>query len=169
MIVKKHISKTLKDLDDRYNIAMSSSSLESSVYYSKLAVLEYCGWIEESFDKIVRRTVKDKLKTAEYRNLLENNIIKRTYGFRYVENFRPMLISSIGLVAMENLESQLVRKGFLDVLKSELCTVKLERDSAAHTWINNTTRTYSAPSVTKARLEKIYPIAREIYSLVVRL
>lgn len=168
MIVKKNISKTLKDLDRRYNDALFSSSAEDSIYFSKLAILEYCGWIEDTLDKIVRRSVKNKLKTPPYTDMLRSTI-KDNSGFQYKQNFRPMLTKVIGLVEMEYIEKELEKTGNLAILISELEAVKKDRDCAAHTWIKNATRTYPAPSTTKSRLENIYPITREIYSIVTRL
>ncbi|RLA52351.1 MAG: hypothetical protein DRR42_07810 [Gammaproteobacteria bacterium] len=71
MIVKTHISKTLSALDKRY----TNSDSEGSIFFAKLAVLEYCGWIEESLDDVVHRAVKGKLKTQEFSDML-NSLIK---------------------------------------------------------------------------------------------
>lgn len=167
MIVKGHILKSIEGLDKRYNQALVSANPQDSIYYSKLAVLEYCGWLEEAFDIIVRRALKGKLKTQSYKQMLEDGIIGNNYGFQYKNNIRPMLIRAIGLSDMEKLEIALDRSGMLPVLVSELESVKNDRNSAAHTWINGVTRTYPAPSITKARLEKVYPIARRLYSMII--
>lgn len=169
MIVKKNISRTLKDLDDRYNVAIRSSNNDEPIYYSKLAILEYCGWLEEAFDNIVKRSVKGKLKTPPFKQMLEVSIIGNNHGFQYKEHFRPMLTRTIGIVAMEKVERFLNRNGSLSILISELEAVKRDRDSAAHTWVQNTTLTYPAPSITKARLERVYPIVRDVYSFVASL
>lgn len=165
MIVKRHILDTLTDLEERYTQA-STSSLEQ-IYYSKLAILEYCGWIEEAFDNIARRCVKNKLKTQPYKQMLEDSVIGGNHGFQYKTNIRPMMIKAIGLREMEKIEVYLKTSGKLEILISELDAVKVDRDNAAHTWVLNTTRTYPAPSVTKSRLNKIYPIAKEIYTYIV--
>lgn len=169
MVVKGHILNAIKSLDKRYNQALGSTNPQDSIYYSKLAVLEYCGWLEESFDSIVRRALKGKLKTQHYKQMLEDGIIGNNYGFQYKDNLRPMLIRAIGLSRMEALEVSLDRSGMLPVLISELESVKKDRNSAAHTWINGATRTYPAPSITKARLEKVYPIAKKLYSMITML
>ena len=169
MLEKKQIVDTLTLLDQRYNDALLASSQQDSIFYSKLAILEYCGWIEDIFDKIVRRSVKGKLRTQDYQKILEKSVVGRNYGFQYEEHFRQMLIKAIGLKQTENIEIHLKRNGYLPILISELAAVKQDRDSAAHTWVKNTTRTYPAPSVTKSRVNKVYPIAKEIYSLVVSL
>ena len=166
MIAKGHILKAIERLDKRYNQALKSVTPQDSIYFSKLAVLEYCGWLEESFDLIVRRSLKGKLKTQSYRQILEDGIIGNNYGFQYKTNLRPMLIRAMGLGKMESLEFFLNQSGMLPVLISELESVKNDRDSAAHTWINGATRTYPAPSITKARLQTIYPITKKLYSMV---
>jgi hypothetical protein len=51
MIIKGYIENTLKELDRLYN---KHTSLKKDIYYSKLAVIELCGWIEETCDAIVR-------------------------------------------------------------------------------------------------------------------
>jgi hypothetical protein len=168
MIVKRYILKTLGSLDSRYNQALRTPTPEDSVYFSKLAILEYCGWIEETFDQIVRRSVKDKLKTIVFQQILETNIIGNTHGFQYKAHFRPMLMRAIGLKDMETIETHLKNTGQFEILISELDSVKEYRNRAAHTWIDGTTRTYPAPSLTKSKFEKVYPIMKNIYSQVIR-
>lgn len=169
MFIKKHILNTLKRLDLRYNQALLTPNPQESVYFSKLAILEYCGWIEESFDLIVRRSVKGQLKTIEFRQMLECSVIGNTCGFQYKKHFRPMLSRAVGLRRMEILEKYLKDKGQLELLVSELESVKTHRDNAAHTWINGATRTYPAPSYIKSSFEIIFPIMKGIYSQVIRL
>ena len=43
MIIKKHIAETLDYLDRKYNASLLSPDPHESIYYSKLAILEYCG------------------------------------------------------------------------------------------------------------------------------
>ena len=52
MIARSYILTNLKTLDRKYNRATST---RDSLFYSKLAILELCGWIEESMDDIVLR------------------------------------------------------------------------------------------------------------------
>lgn len=169
MVIKKHILKTLNNLDVNFNRALRSPSPQDSVFYSKLAILEYCGWVEDSFDLIIRRSVKGKLKTPEFRQMLEVSVIGNTHGFQYKKHFRPMLVRALGLKNAETVEKHLNDAGSLEILISELENVKQHRDSAAHTWIDGATRTYPAPSYTKATFEKIYPIIRAIYTQVTKI
>ena len=164
MIVKKNIQKTLNRLNQLYNQSLLSPNPEEATYYAKLAILEYCGWIEESMDSIVKRSVRGKIKTIVYRQVLENGVIGNTYGFQYVKHFRPMLMKAIGIQKMEQLEEYLINRGELDILKNELISVKTDRDDAAHTWISGVTKSYPSPSIIQHRLRLLYPILRGIYS-----
>ncbi len=169
MVIKKYILKTLEGLDQRYKESLKTPTSEDSVYFSKLAILEYCSWIEEAFDDIVRRSVKGQIKTIEFRQILEHGIIRNTHGFQYKENFRPMLCRAIGLRDMEIIEIYLKRSGQFEIFINELESIKVHRNNAAHTCISGATKTYPAPSIIKANFEKIFPIMKGIYKEVLRL
>jgi len=168
MIVKKHILKTLNRLDVHYNKALTSPVPEDPIFFSKLATLEYCGWIEESFDKIVRRSVKGQLQTTAFKDSLEGSI-KSTYGFQYVRHFKPLLTKAIGLKKMEEVEKHLKHTGQFEALKGALETIKEQRDDAAHTWLGNQTKPYPAPSAIKFQFQTVFPIMKDIYSKVCKL
>lgn len=163
MIVKKHIQNTLIHLDRKYGDSQTSPIQEDSVYFSKLAILEYCGWIEESLDILVRRSMKNRLKTAQFRESLEA-VISGTHGFEYKRHFRTMLSRAIGLRSVEIIELRLRTEGKLEILTSELESMKEFRDNAAHTWIKGTTMNYPAPSLVKASFERLFPILRQLYT-----
>ena len=156
VVVKKHILETIEKLDRLYNGAPSTEA----IYYSKLAIIELCGWIEFSMDEIAQHFANRKIKTTIYRDIF-NGFKNKTYGFDYKTNFRKMLYQTVGLHNMESIEVKLERTGQITLLTSELKNLKTLRDHAAHTYIGATT-TYQAPSVTKAQLLRIYPILKEI-------
>jgi hypothetical protein len=168
MIVKKNILATINDFDNRYNEALLSPNSKDSIYISKLAILEYCGWIEDSLDKIVRRSVSKKIKTLPFKQMLDQRIIGNNYGFLYKENFRPMMLSAIGIVKMESLERKIDSDGHLEILISQLESVKKNRDSAAHTWVNEVLPQYQAPSSLRSKIEIIHPILKNIYSYIIK-
>ena len=58
MIAKSYILKNLKALDKHF---INTNSSKDSLFYSKLALLELCGWIEESIGYIVLRCADRKL------------------------------------------------------------------------------------------------------------
>lgn len=167
MIIKKHIQITLCDLNNKYNIALSTNQSDA-IYFSKLALLEYCGWIEECFDIVVRRASKGKLKTAAFEKLI-TEVIDTNYGFQYKQHLRNMLIKTIGLDKTEKIELNLNKNGDITVFTSELSAIKKDRDSAAHTWVKGATKSYPAPSITLGRLQRVYPIIKKLYSEVCKL
>ncbi len=159
MIVKTHILKTLKDLDRRFNA--SPSNFEAT-YYSKLAIIEGCGWIELTMDYIVKSYFDKKIKTVQFSKIC-NSLVKKNYGFQYEDNFKKMLIPIIGVKQVEKLEVKLNKRGLIDILIAELEALKIHRNDASHTYIRATT-SYPSPSSVKGQIEKIHPILKQIHS-----
>ncbi len=157
MIVKSYIQKNLKALEKLYN---GTTSTAKGLLYSKLAILELCGWIEESMDNIVRmcchRIIKDKKEHKEI-----DQIIKRNSGFEYDLHFRNMLTHVIGRTGVIKLEKEIDPKKF-QVLKATLSTLKTSRDTEAHTHTKGITKRLDAPSVTRANYKKVYDGLMEI-------
>jgi hypothetical protein len=151
MVTKQYIVPGLHALDTAYNQA----SADDAERFAKLAIIELCGWIEESMDALVLRCAKRQLKVPKNLSYCEGEIIGKTYGFDYQRNFRWMLIRLIGLITVERLEKQ-VDQAKHDALKSTLGSLKLKRDAAAHTHIKGTTRTLDAPSVTISSFHRVY-------------
>jgi hypothetical protein len=163
MIGKQQIEQTLQSLDARYRAATST---EEANWFAKLAVIELCGWIEESMDEVIRRCAKRHLKITSNQDLCETEIIARTYGFEYKKHFRAMLIRLLGLVAVEQLEQQ-VDPGIYVRMDGALSFLKPFRNTHAHTHLKMAT-TLDAPSVTKSNLLPVYEGLRE-FERVIRL
>ncbi len=164
MIVKTHILKTLKDLDKRFNA--SPSNFEAT-YYSKLAIIEGCGWIELTMDYIVKSYFDRKIRTPKFTKIC-NSIVKRNYGFHYEDNFKKMLLPIIGVKQVEKLEVKLNKRGLIAILFAELEALKIHRNDASHTYIRATT-SYPSPSTVKGQIERIYPIFKQINAEIRRL
>ncbi len=156
MVIKKHILTTIQQLDKLYNAAPTTEA----TFYSKLAIIELCGWIEHSMDNIADNFANRYLTSIPFKDIF-SNIKKGTYGFEYKKNFRKMLGNTVGLHNMEAIELTLTATGEIAILEATLTTLKTLRDDAAHTFIGATT-TYQAPSVTKSQLLTVYPILRKI-------
>lgn len=156
MVVKRHILTTIQQLDRLYNSAPTTEA----TYYSKLAIIELCGWIEHSMDNIADNFANRYLTTTPFKDIF-TNIKSGTYGFEYKKNFRKMLGNTIGLHNMEAIELTLTATGEIAILEATLSTLKTLRNDAAHTFIGATT-TYQAPSATKAQLLTVYPILKKI-------
>lgn len=158
MITYAYLKTNLERLDKLYN---NTTNQLDAIFYAKLAVLELCGWVEESMDNIVKVAAKKKLKTEEFKKL-HDSMVNKNYGFKYDSHFKPMLINTIGIFQTEKIESYLEKTGKISILKSELSILNKLRNDAAHTFIKGTTKTFDAPSVILSRFNKVYPILVEI-------
>ena len=152
MIAKSFILSNLRALNRSYRRAASPKEAQ---FFSKLAILELCGWIEESMDDVILRCARKHLSEAANRNYCEKEVVKRTYGFDYHHNFRFMLIRLLGLIAVEKIEQR------IDVtvhgnMTAALSTLKQQRDSEAHTHLKGVTRTINAPSLTITQFQPVY-------------
>ena len=159
MIAKSYIKSTLNELDRLYN---DSTSQKKAIYYSKLAVLELCGWIEESLDDILLRHGNRNLIKPENKLFCKDKIIKGNYGFQYNDNIRPMLLKLLGLINLEKTEIELEKTAQITLLKTNLGNLKLVRNEAAHTYLKGVTRTYNAPSRTIADFNRIYNLLKNL-------
>lgn len=153
MVVKKYIEENLKHLDQAYR---KETDNKKATYYSKLAILELCGWIEISMDGLVLSHCSKKVKQQDNIKLVEANV-RRTYGFDYDQHFRKMLIQLVGVATCETIETK-VDVAKKTKLEAQLALLKTMRDRLAHTYIKGTPQANSvdAPSVTRSRLVDIY-------------
>lgn len=158
MIAKTCIRNNLTQINKLYQ---KSTGKKQPLFYSKLAILELCGWIEESMDEIVRRCANRHLKNSENKNYVGTDIIKRTTSFTYDAHFRNMLLRMVGIINVERLENKLNKTKF-DLMKSTINTLKTYRDEEAHTHLKDDTKRLDAPSVTLNRLQLIYDGLKDI-------
>ena len=157
MVKKSEISRDLHKLNRLYLSALLSPDPYLPMYYSKLAVLELCGWIEDCMDDIIGRYVKrKKLRLISNTNYVKDSIIDRTHGFNYEGNFKRMLISTIGIVLTDKLELK-INSPVLTRLKSNLEYLKGIRDPHAHSYLGSVMilPTIAAPSVMLKRLDEV--------------
>lgn len=152
MIARSYIFNTLNSIDSKFH---RSNSNKDSLLFSKLAILELCGWIEESMDDIVMRCAHRHLHNQSNKQFVEKQIVKRTHSFEYQAHFKGMLIRLIGLINFERIERTVDQRKRSD-LETTLSSLKSIRDSQAHTHIRGVTTTINAPSVTLAHFEKVY-------------
>lgn len=151
MIARSYILSNLKALDCKYRKTTSPKEL---LFYSKLAILELCGWIEESMDDIVLRCAMRHLKINSNKEFVRKKIVKRNYGFDYDDHFRRMLCQLIGIINVERLEKN-VDQAKKARLKAVLSTLKIARNAEAHTHIKGVTRHINAPSVTLSQFPAV--------------
>ena len=142
MIDYVSIQNTLNRLDAEY---CSTTDVQLPILYSKLAVLELCGWIETNIDNILFEYVNSHIIDIDCKNGIET-IINRNYGFHYANNLFPLFCSVLGINNLENILDKLSSTDFQN-LKSITGTYTQERNKAAHTDTPiGTTRTYRSPS-----------------------
>jgi hypothetical protein len=138
-------------MNHKFNLSRSN---KEALFFAKMAIIELCGWIEESMDDIILRCAIRNLKESSNINFIKNKVVNRTYGFRYNKHFRKMIISVIGLIAYEKLEKSIDQTKF-DGLRTELRNLATRRNEEAHTHIK-ITRNINAPSLTLAQFRIIY-------------
>lgn len=161
MIAKSYIEKTLLELDNLYNEAKSQ---KKTIYFSKLALIELCGWIEETLDDIIQRHANRSLSEKTNKTYCKEQIIAPNYGFQYKTHLRPMLIKLIGIIEVEKLERQLEKTAQITLLKNYLGNLKDARNTAAHTHLKGVTRRYNAPSLTLGDYRRVCSVLEKLDS-----
>ncbi|MBT9387050.1 hypothetical protein KM176_24635 [Pseudooceanicola sp. CBS1P-1] len=108
-----------------------TSDNERPMLLSKLALIEFCGWLEEWMDESVRQVNQSTLNDADW---VEENIIKQTHGFHYNKHFRPMLCSVLGEHSIREIEGSFEQnhQGDLELIRSTLGTLWRLRCNLAH-------------------------------------
>lgn len=158
MIYKGILNKNLKYLDKMYNQTRSNYY---KIFYSKLAVLELCGWIETTIDEMFSNISNGKLNSVNIKYL--ETKIRKTYGFSYDRHIRDLLIIYIGLKKVEIVENRMDVSIFIN-LKNSLERLKQFRDDFAHTYTNSMggTRIYVSPSVVMNEFINVYNGLKEL-------
>lgn len=146
MITKTYIANNLQQIEKLYN---SSTSVQKSLFYSKLAVIELSGWIEMTMDDVVLRLALRRLRDSKHIKIIQSKI-KKTYGFDYETHFLPMIEVIIGRSGIEKMNNK-VDNSRIQPFIATLSTLKTTRDKLAHQYIKGTTPIIDAPSVTNAR------------------
>ena len=152
MIAKTNIQRNLRTLNAQYK--KSTTTPKVALFLSKLAVLELCGWIEETMDDVLLRCAKKHLKDASSLNAVKE-LIKKNSGFHYEYNFRRVLVPIIGLVNVEKLELA-VDQPKKTQMEAALASLKIVRNAHAHTHIRGMTIIINAPSWTIAQFSPVY-------------
>lgn len=123
------VDTTLRTLDSWFNDPGQGGDRPQLL--SKLAVLELCGWIEGEFDRLAIVAEAGKLGDSDW---VKKNLISKTFGFKYVEHWRPMLVGLVGEIFARRIEEKMERAypGDLARLKSLLGTLWGKRCDFAH-------------------------------------
>lgn len=162
----ERLEKTLRFLDGMYQQHEVSDDPEEAVAFSKLAVLEFCGWIEMTIDEIARSAVCITLPKLDDRKPLEQ-LIRNTSGFNYEKHVIPLLVTAIGSTRFSVIEKTLKDEAVLDQFKGILNSNDFTtmRNRAAHTFNDGTQRNYDAPSAVIGKLRQVAPLFERIKDL----
>lgn len=151
MISKTYINNNLRGLDASFRATTNNKHL---YYFSKLSILELCGWIEMSMDDIVMRHCNRKVRLPINHKFIEKDVVGRTYGFDYDKHFRSMLIRLVGVITTEDIERN-IDVTVKTLFTAELTSLKSIRNSLAHTYAKSFP-SIDAPSRTQARFGPLY-------------
>ena len=132
-VVKKHIEDSLKNIislfqkESKSSYKLSYISLQRQL--PKLATIELCGWIEDTQDRIVMRSIKSSNIKPPYIDKFYKDYVKTNNAFRY-KDYRKMLTQALGQKTILLIEKELDRD--IQILQSKLADLKTMRDSYAH-------------------------------------
>jgi hypothetical protein len=159
---KTHIQKNVTQLDRLY---INNINNMQALYFAKLAIIEVCGWIEESMDEIVLSCASRHLTNTQNISYVENVIVGRTNSFEYEQHFRLMLMRILGIIGLEKLEMSFNATKF-NKMKASLIFLKTRRDEQAHTHIQDMTMNIDAPSVIISHFQNVYDGLKHIENLI---
>lgn len=122
------VLQTLQEIDSWFK--EPSLDGDKPKLLSKLAVLEFCGWIEEEFDRLI--IVAENSKLNDPRWLTSH--IKKTNGFHYEKHWSRMFSGLYGEVLLRKIEAEmeLNHPGDLARLKHSLENLWTQRCKFAH-------------------------------------
>ncbi len=155
MVNYSDIENTLINLDSAYLSSMSDPNLP--ILLSKTALIEFSGWIEQSFDQILHEYLDSHICETQIISFVKGQI-KKNHGFNFNENVLKIFSITIGAYHLENI----LDKINITVFQNLLNTYSLNRNKAAHTHTAGTTITYNSPSVVLTHFRQIKPIITTI-------
>ena len=101
VIDKTQIEATL----DRLEILARSSGPKDTPFFSKMAILELAGWVEETIDAFVKSLTIPRLRDEKVRDRFKE-VVKQVHDFTYENHFWRLLGMAIGVVNLERAEEK---------------------------------------------------------------
>ena len=159
------IEQNILIIEGKYNDPLTST--HEQILYSKLAIIELCGWIEESLDQVMKDYIVRTINTVNQK-YVEKKIISLNYGFKYKENLKYMFGQILGIKNLETFEYLLDDPiGRIIILESKLKDYSKKRNDAAHNSTPvGTTLTYFAPSTVLGDFHMIKSIFVDIETII---
>lgn len=164
------IQKSLDELDRRFNDEVEKPDVDNFQLsiYCKVAALELCGWLEETYDELIRYSLRENGIDESSIASFDKDFIKKVNGLSYKEHLRPLLINTFGFIKIVQLESEITK---ITSLKSTLGELHRYRNHLAHNqYIDfsgkhpiNSQKPIDNPNKIKSKFkDEIYPILQEI-------
>lgn len=167
MIKHTKIENSLNFLNTLYDDLILSEDQTRAILISKLALLEFCGWLEETIDEIAINCISATIPKAIDRQRLQDKI-DHTTGFSY-RSMRELLTHALGVKKYNEVEKRLNKDGSLERLQSKLASLNKHRRDAAHRTVQGAMETYNSPNVILSDfnyslviLQKLWTIVREV-------
>ena len=161
MIDYTKIESTLNLLSLEYDKALCDENQQMPILFSKLAILELCGWIEVSVDKVLCDYVDNNVTKEENRKFIKKTI-DRNYGFKFDTHLQPLFCSVFGIKNCETIFGSLSEQEMAS-MKTTLGVCAEKRNIAAHKYTEvGITLTYSAPSEVKSYYQQLKPAFEKI-------
>lgn len=152
MVNYTDIEAKLHRLDTEYNNSILDPDLP--IFYSKLAVIEFSGWMEDSVDSIVYDYIDNHIVDPIVKQNIKKNV-NANFGFNYYSNLFKVFTSVLGVDTWENIEDKLKPQNLANLVNITSTFTGI-RNKAAHSSIVVTT-TFSSPSTTIAAYNKVKP------------
>lgn len=150
MVTRYYITRNLRSLKRKYD---RSKTQAEPLYYSKLAIIELCGWIETSLDEIFEANAPKFANERRYSNNFAARL-KKTYGFHEVSHLQPLIVALVGYNGLEKLEASCDRR-LMGGLHRNLNELTEMRNRLAHTYIKGFGVTIESPQLILRRLENV--------------
>lgn len=146
------IKSTLDRLDVEYNNQILD--IQMPILFSKLAVIEFCGWIEESFDDVLYQYIGNHIVDSNHIRIARK-FVNTNYGFDYEKNTFKLFSIVLGINNWENILDKVPPRDLTN-FQTTLSSYTVIRNRAAHTYTPiGRTITYDSPSVVLGEFNKI--------------
>jgi hypothetical protein len=116
------------------------------VSYSKAAILEFCGWIEESIDDMFKKYAIINISNPQKRKMFLSKL-KRTYGFKYDKHLYSLISLLLTPPQLRKYSLLVQKRQFLPTFKQQLETLSDARNDAAHKNLVRCRKNYDSPSI----------------------
>lgn len=125
------IQKTLDILTELYDRASENRETDNFQLsiYCKVAALELCGWLEETYDGLIIKHLREHVSDQVEIDKFNERYIKSINGLSYSEHLRILLINLFGFINVIRIEKEIPS---LESLSAILGTLHKYRNYLAH-------------------------------------